>query len=293
MTIAVIRSAGVTSNAGLRAAKRAVISAGIALLDRDVGAARRRVVDGRARRDDVERDPVMRGEHGQRVGADLVRRVTVGGDPVGAGEHGVDLAGRHQRRGRRVGDHRVRDAGRLELPGGEPRALQERPRLVDPHVREQIALPGGEQRSDRAAVAAGRKPAGVAVGQRPRPRPEQVRGVRGHRTAAGDLVAMDPARPLGRGVGAHLVERPGEVDGGRARLAQHAVGRLQVLAGRRRERVAVGGGDPDRGRAAHDHRPDRVATSAGRAAFDLDLFAGPEAAAGSSEALGSSSPWCS
>ena len=30
---------------------------------------------------------------------------------------------------------------RLELPGGEPRALQERPRLVDPDVREQPALP--------------------------------------------------------------------------------------------------------------------------------------------------------
>ena len=85
--------------------------------------------------------PWWRARDGEPVGADLVRGVAVGRDPVGAGEDGVDLTGRHQRRRRRVGDHGVRDAGRLELPGRESRALQQRPRLVDPDVLEQARAP--------------------------------------------------------------------------------------------------------------------------------------------------------
>ena len=101
VTIAAISSAGVTSKAGFRAANRAVTSSparssiGISV------ARRRRQVDGRARCDDVERDSVVGGEDGERVGADLVRGVAVGGDPVGAGDDRVDLAaGHHQTRQR-------------------------------------------------------------------------------------------------------------------------------------------------------------------------------------------------
>ena len=59
VTIAVISAAGVTSNAGFRAGKRAVTSAGSRSsigIPAPVGG---REVDGRARRDDVERDAVV------------------------------------------------------------------------------------------------------------------------------------------------------------------------------------------------------------------------------------------
>ena len=64
----------------------------IALLDRDRGTVGGGEVDGRSRRDDDERDAVMRSEHGETVRADLVRRVAVARDPVGAGDDQIDLA---------------------------------------------------------------------------------------------------------------------------------------------------------------------------------------------------------
>ena len=76
------------------------------LLDRDAVAVRRREVDGRQRRRDVERDAVLLGQHGDAVGADLVGGVAVGGDAVGADDDQVDQALAHQRAGHVVGDHR-------------------------------------------------------------------------------------------------------------------------------------------------------------------------------------------
>ena len=58
----------------------------------------------------------MAGEHGQRVGADLVRDVAVGGDAVGADDHEVDLARGHQRRGGAVGDQRRVDPEPIAAP---------------------------------------------------------------------------------------------------------------------------------------------------------------------------------
>ena len=43
----------------------------------------------------------------------------------------------------------VRDAGTLELPGGEARTLEERPGLVDEHAFEQPALGRRTERADR------------------------------------------------------------------------------------------------------------------------------------------------
>ena len=196
------------------------------------------------------------------------------GDPVGAGDDQVDLAARHQRRGGRVDDHRVRDPGLLELPGGEAGALEQRARLVDEHPLEQPALPGGAERADRGAVAAGGEAARVAVRQRARPGGEELGRVRGHPPAAVDLLGVERPRPLGRRVVAHLRERPGQVDRGRARGAEHALGLGEVLAAERREREPVRRGDADRGRAAHDHRPDRLRDLGRGAAGDLDDLAG-------------------
>jgi hypothetical protein len=84
---------GVTSNAGFRICapigrqpRRAQMRdlALIALLDRNVLAVRRRQIDRRDRRRDVERHLVLVREHGHGVGADLVRGVAVGRDAVGA-----------------------------------------------------------------------------------------------------------------------------------------------------------------------------------------------------------------
>ena len=141
----------------------------------------------------------MRGGHRETIRPDLVRGVAVGGDPVCARDDAVDLAAAHQVRGGRVGDHRVRDAELLELPGRQPRALQQRPRLVDPDVREQAVLPRRAQRADRRAVAAGREAARVAVRQGLRAGPEERGGVGTHAPAAIDLGLVQRARPLRRG----------------------------------------------------------------------------------------------
>ena len=214
----------------------------------------------------------MTREHRERVGADLVRGVPVRRDAVGARDHAVDVTGRHQRRGGRIGDHRVRYPGRLELPGGQPRPLQERPRLVDPDVREEAALPGREQCTDGAAVAASRQPARIAVRQCARSRSEELRGVRGHPPAALDLVRVDAARMLERWIVAHRVERPPEVDGGWARRAKHAIGLREILALRGRERNPVGRCDADRRRTTHDHGADRVCDLGRGLTCDIDFL---------------------
>ena len=159
---------------------------------------------------------VMRRGDGEPVRADLVRDVAVGRDPVGAGDHRIDLAGPHERRGCSVHDHGERDAQRLELPRGQPLALQQRPRLVDPDVLDEPRLPGCAHRAERRPVATGRERAGVAVREEARAGRHERGGVRAHPPAARDLFLVERARPLGRGIVAQLVERPAEVDRRRA-----------------------------------------------------------------------------
>ena len=172
-------------------------------------------------------------------------------------------------------------AGGLELPRGQPRALEQRPRLVDPDVLEQAALPRREQRADRAAVAAGREAARVAVRQRARARARaarpRARPSRRQRSTSSRWIA---ARVLGRRVVAHLVERPAEVDRRRPRLAQHALGlrrgprraRPRARSRRRRRcrsrarRAPPSSGSPRRPRppCGTRPRPPRAAAGAGR-----------------------------
>ena len=96
--------------------------------------------------------------------------------------------------------------------------------------------------------------------------------MRGHALAALDLAGVDAARPLGRRVGPHLVERPDEVDRRGPGLHEGAVRGIEVFPPLRRERVAVGGRDADCRRASHDHRANSVGDLGGVAAAHLDLL---------------------
>ena len=209
----------------------------------------------------------MRGEHGERVGADLVRGVAVRGDPIRAGDDAVHVAGGHQRRGSGVCDHGVRDAGASRAPtpsGASPAAAaaSRRPRRARAAPRSQRRA----QRADGAAVAAGREAAGVAVRERARARRRRARAAcRCHRAAALDLVVVQRACVRGSRVVTHLLERPGEVDRGRAGL-RRARGRavVEILAARRlrararrqrRRRSPARRGSPARGSPRRPRRP--------------------------------------
>ena len=170
----------------------------------------------------------------------------------------------------RVDDHRVRDADRLELERGQARPLEQRPCLVDPHMRHSSPLRGRPNRTDRRAVAARREPARVAVGQDPGGRRHELGGVGAHRDAPGDLVLVDPPRALGGRIGPHLVERPAEVHRRRPRRGERLVGGVEVVALPGGERQAVRGGDADRRRAAHRERPDRLGELRRIGAAELD-----------------------
>ena len=232
-------------------------------------------VDRGRRRDDVEGKAVVRCEHRQRVRTDLVGGVAVRRDPVGADEHAVDQPGSHQPACRSVDDHGVRDTQLAELPCRQPCALEQRARLVDPHVLDTALLVGRAHGPERRAVAARRETAGVAVRESATSRVDQLRRVERHAPAALDLVAVDLTRPLGRIVGrAHLLERPGEVDGRRPGRREDGRSPIRILAVRHRERVAVRGGDPDRGRAPYREGADRIRDLFGRAALELHLLVG-------------------
>ncbi len=108
---------------------------------------------------------------------------------------------------------------------------------------------------------------------------EELGGVLGHAPAAGDLVAMDLAGAGGEltGVaagGTQLAEGPREVDRRGTRGGEGAGRLVEILAARGGERVAVGGGDPDRRSAADRERPDRVGDLGRGAAGELRLLVG-------------------
>ena len=91
-------------------------------------------VDRGRGRSNVEGHLMSIGEHCKGVRADLVGHVAVGRDPVGTHDHDVDIAAREQRAGHRVGDDGVGNPEPIELPRGEPRALEQGPGLVDPDL---------------------------------------------------------------------------------------------------------------------------------------------------------------
>ena len=215
---------------------------------------------------------MVRREDGETVRPDLVRGVAVGGDPVGARHHEVDLAAGHERRRRPVRDHGMRDGELLELPRREAAALQERPRLVDPDVRDATRLVRGADCSERRSVATRREPARVAVREDARSLREQLHRVRAHRTAALDLVGVDPLGPLARRVVAHRLERPAEVDRRRAGRGERRERGVEVVAPLGGERHAVRGRDPDGRSAANGEHADRLGELGHRPAAEVDLM---------------------
>ena len=196
----------------------------------------RREIDGGARRDDVEGDAVCVRQDREAVGADLVGDVAVGGDAVGADEDRADAGAAHHVRGHVVGDQRQRDAGALQLPGGEARALQHGARLVHVDVEALAGLVGDEDRRERGAHAGGGERAGVAVGQQRVAVGDQLGAEAAHRATGGGVFGGDGVRLgeqargeiAGRGAGCEMrfgdgqqaIQRPGEVDGGGARGAE-------------------------------------------------------------------------
>ena len=132
---------------------------------------------------DVERDLVGGGQQRHAVGADLVGRVAVGGDAVGPGHDGLHPALAHHLGGHVVADQRHVDPALLQLPGGQPGALQQRAGLVGVDVQRLARLGGGEEHGQRRAVVGGGQPAGVAVGQHALPVAEQFGPVAADRPA--------------------------------------------------------------------------------------------------------------
>ena len=122
----------------------------------------------RRRRGHVERDAVVVGQHRQR------RRCR----SCWPRRRWPRCGRRRRRRGRPrpppssdaghdVGDQRARDAEPVELPRGEPGALQHRPGLVHPHRRSPALLVRGADHAERRAVADARQRPGVAVREHP------------------------------------------------------------------------------------------------------------------------------
>ena len=179
-----------------------------------------------------------------------------------------------------VDDQRVRHAVAGHLPGGQLGALVARARLVDIDVDRNAGFGGEIDRRGGGAVVDGGQPAGIAVGQDVDrfagllgrgDLPDDLQAVLADAAVELDILVGDLGGPpigglgaLGRRQGrqhaAHLVQRPAQIDGGRARLVQL----VPDLVERRVRRIvahldgdAIGGGDADQRRAAHPHVADR------------------------------------
>ena len=83
------------------------------------------------------------------------------------------------------------DAPPLQLPGGQPRPLEQRPGLVGEDADGLALLVGGEDHGQGRAVVGGGQAAGVAVGQDPLPRLDQAGAVAADRAAHRPVFLVD------------------------------------------------------------------------------------------------------
>ena len=244
----------------------------VSLLDGDLGAGPNAQIDGRERRRHVERHAVLLGQHRDGVGADLVGRVAVGGDAVGADDDAVDGAAAHEVAGHVVGDQAIGDALDRELPGRETGALQPGPRLVDEDLGDAASARARRGSTPRAVPypAVARAPALQCVRMRaprlnsaapcaPMAQAAARRRRRGSSRAlveqrrAGDSAGVAGAAPPD---GAHLGDRPGEVDGRGPRGGEAGGGLFERGA----EPVARRRARPQQPRAAASARAPAAAT---------------------------------
>ncbi len=240
---------------------------GVALLDGDVRAAGAGQVEGARRGGDVERHAVVPGGDRQLVRADLVGRVTVGGDAVGPDDHHVDALLPHDLRRHVIADERHVDAGLLELPCGEPGALQQRARLVGIDAELPPRGVGEVDRGRGGADAGGGQGAGVAVGEHAGVLADELLGVAADRLAHLGVLGVNLPR-LGQQpveiIGAqplHAIQGPEQVHRGGPARGQ-VVDRLAERAVLSPDDAAIRGGDADgRGPAddeAANGRPERL-----------------------------------
>ena len=191
-----------------------------------------------------------------------------------------------------VRNQRGRNAILLQLPDGQPRALQKGTRLIGENIDALAGFHGRADHSQRGAVAGRGQCAGVAMREdRPAVR-HQRRAVAADRPADRDiLLAHDPGlfgQPPANGVHRlaaqpgvqplHAVDRPEQVDRGRAGCGQGVANGFELAVEVRR----VGLLDPQRhphrrrhadGRRAPDHHlPDRLRDLAIIPAGDVFFF---------------------
>ena len=235
-------------------------------------------------------------EHGDRIGADLVRDVAVRRGPVGADDDAVDRARLHEMPDHVVGEERRRDVVLLQLPRRQPRPLEKRPRLAAEDVDPLVGFDRGADHAERRAVAGGGERARVAVGEDGRPVFYQPRTVRAERPIRRDVLLVDGARLaleheaqrldvaglVLRVDASHALDRPEEIDGRRARRGERPADTVelapQLLASERAhaERDAHRGGDADRGRAADHHLLDGARHLTIRRVHAVDLARGQQ-----------------
>jgi hypothetical protein len=176
----------------------------------------------------------------------------------------------------------VRDPEPIELPRGEPRPLQHRPGLADPHAQALATLRSRADHADGRAVADARQRAGVAVREHaPAVRHERstVRSDRAVHRYVGRRVCLRGREggrsPTGFVRGERVVDAVGEVHRGRARVAHscgigthlraaqpRVRGQRHAVRARRAERrrtpdheVADRLNELDRGCALHEAQP--------------------------------------
>ena len=220
------------------------------------------------------------GQDRKLVRPDLVGRVTVRGDAVAAHDHGVDHPARHGKPGRRVGDEPDVDARPGELPCRQPRALEHGSRLRGDHVGLEARVLERVDHTERRAVAAGRQPSCVAMGQDAAPAGEQPQAMCADRIAGRLVLGVNPQRlrehrlaDLGRAALAPLsctggaAERRGQVHGrgtDRADLLLEPDQSVQRPDTSRRpvlvesDHEPVGARNPDGRSSADGERRDRV-----------------------------------
>src|SRR5580704_1517684 len=136
-----------------------------ALLDGNLVALGERQVQGRDRGGNVKRNAVFFGQDRHRVSADFIGDVSVGSDAIGAHHYATNAAGMEEVPCHVIGDQGCGNVVVLQLPDGQARALQERPRLVGEDIDLLAGSHGRADDSERGSVPGGCERTGITVRQ--------------------------------------------------------------------------------------------------------------------------------